>query len=122
MKRKHLTPNQKIDYKTAQDLIFHSFYPHLIDTNCIQSGSNSVHVLGQELESLPIDDALRRLRAVVCSAVTKSTTPRTAQTVDELQENTPFTQDALLFHFFMQSIKLRNMPMIVLILKVWAIS
>src|SRR4051812_34766323 len=69
LKRKHIAPNQKIEYRVAQDLAFHSLFPRLQDVIRIQTGCDTLDAYGEELEAHSLDDAWVQLKAVVLAAV-----------------------------------------------------
>lgn len=122
LKRKNIAINQSVDYRTVQDLTFHSLFARLLDVIRIESGCESLQVFGEQLMDLSEEHAWNKLQTTVLNAVTRFTTPEEAGTDDVLRNSILFIRDALLFRCFVTSIKCANMAMIELILKVWTIS
>ncbi|EUC54316.1 hypothetical protein RSOL_037700 [Rhizoctonia solani AG-3 Rhs1AP] len=121
-KRKNIPVQQSLNYRTAQDLTFHSLYARLLDTIRIQSTNEWLDAFGDQLNELPKEEAWERLQSIVLTAVTRFTTPSSAERDDVLRNSILFIRDALLFRCFVASIKCGNIAMIELILKVWAVS
>jgi hypothetical protein len=117
LKRKNIPINQSINYRTAQDLTFHSLYARLLDVVRIESGCESLRGFGQQLEELPYEEAWTKLRLTVLGAVTRFTTSEEAGSDDVLRNSILFIRDALVFRCFVTSIKCANVAMIVLVLK-----
>ncbi|KAG8740874.1 hypothetical protein FRC12_015852 [Ceratobasidium sp. 428] len=122
LKRKNIPISQSLKYRTVQDLTFHSLYARLFDVVRITSGCDSLQQFGEQLARLSHDNGWERLTSVVSTAITRFTTPETAEDDDVLRNSILFIRDALLFRCFATSIKCGNMAMVELILKIWAIS
>jgi hypothetical protein len=121
-KRKNIPISQSINYRTAQDLTFHSLYARLLDVIRIESGYPSLQDFGRQLDELPYEESWSNLKSTVLRAVTRFTTPEEAGSDDVLRNSILFIRDALVFRCFVTSIKCANVAMIVLVLKFWTIS
>ncbi|CAE6410155.1 unnamed protein product [Rhizoctonia solani] len=122
LKRKNIPIQQPVNYRTAQDLTFHSLYARILDVIRIESGCNTLDEFGDELNKLAKEEAWNRLKSTVDIAVTRFTNPNEAKQDDILRNSILFIRDSLIFRCFVTSIKYGNMSMIELILKIWATS